>query len=402
MSPTLAWDPEIESPATLLILGGGPIGIEAAIYARFLGYFVSIFEARRVGHRMLDWHNRPLALRVAEITSSLGHAAIAAQNPDYQRPDPDRIFTGREYAEEYLIPLAKTDLLFDDIHFLSPVVDVARIRTHRSDPIDPQDRCNDEFRAVVNGRHRGPWIARGDCVLDCRGNAIEPRGIGPGGGLAIGERELESMFYLHAPEDRKFVPSALAGKHLAVVGQSSAACRCVTEFIRHFLPDSGARLTWIVRPRGPQDTSDYVATRVPLERNTPGNLVILESLGVESISQLEGQGYRMRLLKEDDSSVDLDADLVMRQTGHRYRSIAPELEEYSDGPVTIAGSEGADVPEFVTAEPGYYCLRTPLGETAPGAGIPNALEQIRGVFAILGGRDDLDLYSILQRQSMNE
>ncbi|MFN5103922.1 MAG: hypothetical protein ACK5GJ_14110, partial [Planctomycetota bacterium] len=56
MIDALPWDPEMESPATIAILGAGPMGIEAALYARFLGYHVSIFETRRVAHRMLDWN----------------------------------------------------------------------------------------------------------------------------------------------------------------------------------------------------------------------------------------------------------------------------------------------------------------------------------------------------------
>ena len=175
----------MESPASVAVIGGGPIGIEAAIYARFLGYFVSIFEAKRVGHRMLDWHHRPLGIAAGEITTPLGCAAIRAQDPEYTLPNSDRIMTGQEYADEYLLPLAKSDLLFDDIHFLSPVVDIARVRTSRNDPVLWQERCNDEFRIVVQGRHRGTWIARADCIIDCRGDAIDSSGMGPGGGLGI-------------------------------------------------------------------------------------------------------------------------------------------------------------------------------------------------------------------------
>ena len=131
----LDWDPEVEAPATIAIIGAGPVGVEAAIYARFLGYFVSIFEQRRVAHRMLDWHNRPLDVTVEECTTSMGHAAIAAQNPEYVRRNSNDVFTGKTFAEEYLLPLAKTDLLFDDIHFLSPVSDVSRYRTFVSDVI---------------------------------------------------------------------------------------------------------------------------------------------------------------------------------------------------------------------------------------------------------------------------
>ena len=96
----LDWDPEVESPATIAVIGGGPVGIEAAIYGRFLGYYVSIFEERRVAHRMLDWHDRPLAVPVSQCTTSLGHATITAQNPEYKRRSPDDFYTGRTYAEE--------------------------------------------------------------------------------------------------------------------------------------------------------------------------------------------------------------------------------------------------------------------------------------------------------------
>ena len=167
----LEWDPEVEPPATIAVIGAGPVGIEAALYGRFLGYFVSIFEQRRVAHRMLDWHQRPLDVTVMNCTTSLGHAAIAAQNPHYVRKEPGDVYTGQSYAEEYLLPLAKTDLLFDDIHFLSPIADVSRFRTQITDNVDLQERCNDEFRILVEGRHRGAWISRADVVLDCRGTS---------------------------------------------------------------------------------------------------------------------------------------------------------------------------------------------------------------------------------------
>ena len=178
MIDSLAWDPEMESPATIAILGAGPLGIEAALYARFLGYHVSIFETRRVAHRMLDWNLRPLEEPAGKITTSLGLSALQAQDPTYIPPEPSRIFNGKQYAEEYLLPLAKTDLLFDDIHFLSPVIDISRFRVAsqpvagRFDEYPWQERCNDEFRILVEGRHRGTWVSRADCIIDCR--EIEP------------------------------------------------------------------------------------------------------------------------------------------------------------------------------------------------------------------------------------
>ncbi|MFN6131196.1 MAG: hypothetical protein ACK6DC_10490 [Planctomycetota bacterium] len=399
MTLALPWDPEMESPATLLVVGGGPVGIEAALYARFLGYFVSIFESRRVAHRMLDWHDRPLALPVSQVTTSLGHAAIAAQNPEYKRPDPDRIFTGREYAEEYLLPLAKTDLLFDDIHFLSPVIDVSRRRTHRRDPIHPQERCNDEFRVVVQGQHRGPWTARGDCLLDCRGHAIEPIGMGPGGGLAIGERDLEKDFLLHAPSDRKYETKHLEGKRLGLIGEHALACQCVADWLVHFAQNRDARLVWMVRPSDHSQSDRVAALRSKIESSSNRNILCIETLGVESITKQEDGSFRWNLLKEDDSTVELETDVAMRRTGYRYRSIGPELHAHADGWVGSELRIDANAPRFVTAEPGYYALRAATIEEGAGAGLPEAFEEIRRVFALIGGREDLDLYRIVEQQS---
>lgn len=398
MTLSLPWDPEMESPASILVLGGGPVGIEAAIYARFLGYFVSIFESRRVAHRMLDWNQRSLARPVGEVTTSLGHAAIAAQNPEYQRPDPHRIFTGKEYAEEYLVPLAKTDLLFDDIHFLSPVEDISRIRTFRDQPIHPQERCNDEFRLLVQGKHRGPWIARGDCVLDCRGEAIEARGMGPGGGRAVGERECQALFLEHAPGDRKFESKWLEGKHLTLVGESAMACQCVDDFIVQFPADSGARLTWIVRSMGEHAPARCQATRERLQVANVRNIVCMETLGVESVAAREEGGFHWKVLKEDDSTVEFDSDLAMRRTGFRYRSIGPELAESSAAWSGFQDHQDVSAPSFVTREPGYYVLRGGSLEEGAGAGLPDAFQQIREVFALIGGREDLDLYAIMEKQ----
>lgn len=399
MNYQLPWDPEMESPATLLVIGGGPVGIEAAIYGRFLGYYVSIFESRRVAHRMLDWHDRPLALPVAQVTTPLGHAAITAQDPGYHPPDPERIFTGREYAEEYLLPLAKTDLLFDNIHFLSPVIDVSRLRTCRRDPIHPQERCNDEFRLVVQGQHRGPWTARGDCILDCRGHAIEPIGMGPGGGMAIGERDVEPEFSLHAPGDRKFESKQMTGKRLGLIGEDAMACQCVEDWIHLYGSDPETRLVWMVRPRECSVSERTQRLRTRLESIPVRNVVCIETLGVESISRPEQGGFRWKLLKEDDSTVELETDLAMRRTGFRYRSIGTEVHAHADHWIGSASPVAWTAPGFVTAEPGYYALRAPPIDDGAGAGLPHAFEEIRRVFALIGGRDDLDLYRIVEQQT---
>lgn len=387
----LDWDPEVEVPATIAIIGAGPVGIEAAIYARFLGYFVSIFEQRRVAHRMLDWHNRPLDVTVAECTTSMGHAAIAAQNPEYVRRNPNDVFTGKAFAEEYLLPLAKTDLLFDDIHFLSPVSDVSRYRTFVSDVIERQERCNDEFRILVDGRHRGPWVSHADVVIDCRGATQKLSGIGPGGGLAIGESLLCDGFLSHTPLDRKFETKSVLGKHLCLVGQSVRAGQFAVEYLKQFGEEGSSRLTWVIRPDRRHDNRVMENALKEIRGRQSGNIVVLESLGVELIQRNELGQYLLKFLRDDDSTVEMQCDGIVSLTAGRPCALSRELRQeqmmhFKDGPY------------FVASEPGFYVLRGGNIEEGAGVGLSEAFRSIRELFAMLAGRHDLDLYDIIAKK----
>jgi len=216
--------------------------------------------------------------------------------------------------------------------------------------------------------------------------------------VAIGEKEHEASFLLHAPGDRKFDKKSVDGKRLVLVGQSDRACRCVSEWLPHVAAETVTRLTWVVRPRGTHDTEAFLRTWEALQNDTPRNVVLIEALGVDAITPLESGSVRLCLLKDDDTTVELETDLVMRRTGYRYRSIAPELNESPSGPVRLASASAGEGPEFVTAEPGYYALDSNSMQDEAGAGLPRALEQIRQVYALMGGRADLDLYSIMDRQ----
>lgn len=387
----LEWDPEVETPATIAVIGGGPVGLEAAIYGRFLGYFVSIFEQRRVAHRMLDWHDRPLAVTVGECTTSMGHAAIAAQNPEYVKRPAGEVYTGRSFAEEYLLPLAKTDLLFDDIHFLSPVADVSRCRTYVTDEMERQERCNDEFRILVEGRHRGPWVSRADIVIDCRGSVQKQSGMGPGGGLAIGEAALRDSFLLHTPLDRKFEAKSVVGKHVCLVGQSVRAAQFATEYLKQFGQEAGSRLTWVVRSDHRHDGPWIESALSTIRETATSNIVIVECLGVEQIQRNEAGVYQLRFLRDDDSTVEMACDAVLSLASGRSVELSSEL---------IAGKPAgaSDESSFLTNEPGLYVLRGGSIEDGAGVGLSAAYRNIRELFAMLAGREDLDLYDVIAKQ----
>jgi hypothetical protein len=69
--------------------------------------------------------------------------------------------------------------------------------------------------------------------------------------------------------------------------------------------------------------------------------------------------------------------------------------------------EWGDIPHFFTCEPGYYRLRASPLEFATsddggerlglnaGAGLDHAFDSIRQLFAVIVGREELDLYRVM-------
>ena len=70
----------IDTPAKLAILGAGPIGLEAALYARFLGYDVAIFDEAEVAANVRRWGHVRMFTPFGMNRSPLGLAALAAQD----------------------------------------------------------------------------------------------------------------------------------------------------------------------------------------------------------------------------------------------------------------------------------------------------------------------------------
>ena len=175
----LDWDPEIDTPATVAIMGGGPVGVEAALYARFLGYFVILFDARRVGSRLVRWGELPMNVPFGEATSSLGLAALEAQGASQELPDADSVVSYRDYIEKYVTPIAKSDLLEECIHINSPVISVSRAHYQKHQPASIEVRADDEFRLLLNGKVRGEFTQLADIVLDCTGEGRTPAGVWP-------------------------------------------------------------------------------------------------------------------------------------------------------------------------------------------------------------------------------
>lgn len=121
----------LDPPATIAVLGSGPVGLEAALYGRFLGYDVKIFEQGTLCNRLLLRDaEKPLAAPFRMNSSPLGLAALTGQNPDVEPPAGTATLTVKQWFDQYLRPLAESDLLADHVLLHQSVMAIRRNPTN--------------------------------------------------------------------------------------------------------------------------------------------------------------------------------------------------------------------------------------------------------------------------------
>src|SRR6058998_1492619 len=94
------------TPPRIAILGAGPIGLEAGLYARQLKLPFTIYEQGRVGEHIWRWGHVKLFSPFGMNVTPLGRKAVQATKLEPEFPADDACISGREHVELYLSPLA--------------------------------------------------------------------------------------------------------------------------------------------------------------------------------------------------------------------------------------------------------------------------------------------------------
>jgi thioredoxin reductase len=293
----------IDTPAKLAILGAGPIGLEAALYARFLGYDVVVFDAGEVAANVRRWGHVRMFTPFGINRSPLGLAAIQAQDETWQPPPDDALLTGDEWADRYLLPLSQTDLLSDHLRLNTTVVAVGKEEMHKGDMPGHEDRGDWSFRILVR-EQRGPHAPReeahhaerdayqrsagterveqggphapreeahhaerdayqervelADGVLDCTGVFGQANWAGQGGTPAIGEMSLRERIEYRLPDILGSDRGRYADKHTLLVGCGASAATNAVALAQLAKDAPKTRVTWITRREGPAGASGPV------------------------------------------------------------------------------------------------------------------------------------------------
>src|SRR5437763_3616536 len=93
------------------VLGAGPVGLEAALYAAALGLPFTVYERGRAGEHLRQWGHVRLFSPFGMNTTPLGLARVRADHPGDELPADGDLLTGREHVAAYLEPLATSPTL---------------------------------------------------------------------------------------------------------------------------------------------------------------------------------------------------------------------------------------------------------------------------------------------------
>ena len=252
----------VETPAKIAVIGAGPIGLESALYARYLGYDVDLFEVGEIAENVRRWGHVRMFSPFGMNRSNLGLAAITAQDGTFQPPEDDEILTGGQWAERYLIRLAVTDLVADCVHTKIRVISIAREGLLKSECVGDSARAKHAFRILTEREDGEESVSTADVVIDSSGVFQNPNRLGPGGMWAVGQRTCDARIWHGLPDVLGRDREAFAGRSTLLIGSGYSAATTIVALGQLCEEVSETTATWITR-RGPHADEQGPIRRLP-------------------------------------------------------------------------------------------------------------------------------------------
>jgi thioredoxin reductase len=157
------------------------------------------------------------------------------------------LLTGREWLDQYLLPLSQTDLLADGLRPHSMVIAVSRQDFLKHDsPVD-EDRDDSPFRILVSDQSGRDSEATADVVIDATGVYRTPNWMGPGGIPALGERQARNHIRYDLPDVIGTDRERYANQRVLVVGAGFSAATSIAALVELAKSAPDTRTTWVTR-----------------------------------------------------------------------------------------------------------------------------------------------------------
>jgi thioredoxin reductase len=408
----------IRNTPRLAILGAGPIGLEAGLYAAALEMPFTIFERGQVGEHLRQWGHVRLFSPFGMNSTPLGRAQLKKEHPGDELPADSASLTGREHRKAYLEPLAASPLFKDRIVTGTAVIQVGRRGWSKEAGAGDARRGQGPFCLLVRGP-QGERLEEADVVLDCTGTYGQHRFLGDGGIPAIGELQAQAHIAYGLDDIQGERASHYADRNVVVIGAGYSAATSIC------LLDSLARkhtstwVVWLVRANRSQPLKrlmndplrerDQLAVRAnTLATRSDGNVEYHPSAVVESVQCDGADRFKVRA-RCAGKVMNWDVERVIANVGYvpdtgLYRELQVHECYASQGPMGLAAALAKHTGSDCLAIPaqGPAVLRNPepnffvLGAKSYGRNtqflLKTGFEQVRDAFTLIAGKSNLDLY----------
>ncbi len=406
----------------IAIIGAGPIGLEAALYATHLGYKVSVFEKASVANHIKQWQHVTFFSPFKMNASTLGREYLSQTN--HTLPDDDSYLSGNEFRNKYLLPLADTPAIKDLIHSGVEVISVARSTQMKRDMIGDPARATFPFRLLLRKEDGNEFVETADVVLDCSGTFSNANWLGEGGIPAIGEQGLQSSIE-YGIANFKANAKQYANKTMLLIGNGHSAATTLANFEDLCATAPGSRLIWITRSDNTPPFSTIESdplqerTRIIDRANRVAQSAAVTRISgalIQSIQKKTDTSFTVEI-RQGDSFQSIEADQILACVGHSPdNSLYSELQIHecyaSRGPMSLAAallgdssedclaqtSKGAEV--LKNPEPNFYIIGMKSYGKSPNFLLRIGHEQIRDVFQLIKEDSALDLYRDVEHQSL--
>lgn len=403
------------------VIGAGPIGLEAALYAATLGASVRVYERGTIAASVGDWGHIPLFTAFGLNHTVLGRRTLEAAGRSL--PDDDASLTGEQWRAAYLLPLAVTPPLEGSILEGSPLVTVGRGELLKGDHIGDGGRSSQPFRLLVRSP-AGERYDQADVVLDCSGTYMNPNWLGLGGVPALGEAAARPHIDYHPIDVAGTERGRFVGRRVLLVGGGYSAATTAVALAGLALEDARTEVLWVTRvPREVPITpieadalprrAELAAAANRLASDPAGQLTWLAGGGITAIEWLPDADAFEVDLQTAAATKRVTVDRVIANVGYEpddalYRGLQIHECYASRGPMKLAAAllsataaAGGDCmkvgglgPEaLANPEPDFFIL----GAKSYGRNslflLGNGHEQVRDVFRLITGDRELDLYA---------
>jgi hypothetical protein len=407
------------------VLGAGPVGVEAALYARGLGYAATLYEKGPIASNLADWGHVHLFTPWRMNVTPLGIETLRREGRWPEFPD-DVCPSGAELRQHYVVPLAESHTLRGCVRTETTVLKIGKDRSHKADA--DAERDAEGFRLLVEDRAGAQRIDRADVVLDCTGTYGRHRWAGRGGIPAPGELAVEDRIFYTLPDPAGRDRHQFADRHTLLLGCGYSAATFLKDIELLNRSHPVTKVTWAIRRPGAAlqmldsdplpPRRHLVEASLRMAAEPPHWLTFLGGVALESIAfadhtfttQLTGVERLGR-----DPHTTVRSDQVVALVGYApdsgiYEQLHVQSSHTTAGPMQLAATllgETAAIDDAARAdapvtsdtlrnpEPDFYILGAKSYGTNSNFLIRVGHEQVREVFRLVAAGAFVDFYPAL-------